>query len=126
MVRRWQPKYVNTEAIDDVFELLGLLRAGRRKIGILRVHNPDTPCVAVENYCGPYESLSDTTYFLVTPRVVSEIRDNHWVSGTPHWGYTDDKELKLNDLGESAFFRHLRELHEVDEDEQDIKRIKRL
>lgn len=110
MVQRWQSKCVNTEAIDDVFELLGLLKAQRRKRGILTLYDPNTPCVAVESFLGPYESLSDTTYFPVTPRVVSEIRDNHWVSGTPHWGYTNDKKLRLNDLGESAFYSHLKEL----------------
>ncbi len=35
----------------------------------------------------------------VTPEVVEQLKAERLVSGTPKWGYTDEKELQLNGTG---------------------------
>lgn len=60
------------------------------------------PLIEVALYTSGYtgDCYTESTYHPVTPEIARTLVDNGWVRGTPHWGYTDDKELHITDAGE--------------------------
>jgi hypothetical protein len=46
----------------------------------------EEPCIDVEHYTGPYDSLSSTARFRVTPEAAQWLKEQHLVIGDPYWG----------------------------------------
>lgn len=46
----------------------------------------EEPCIDVEYYSGPYDSLSSTSYFRVTKEAAEWLKKHHLIIGEPYWG----------------------------------------
>ena len=94
-------KYKNSEPVSDMVKVLLLLAGnfGDKTQRKLEVRTSEPPFVRVEHYGGHYDEIFDTDYYSVTAEVVQELRRQGFVAGTPHWGYTDENEMKITERG---------------------------
>lgn len=94
------------EPISDFRQALVLLypRRNDRTERCLEVRGDfidDRHCsaIVIREFSGGYgkDELSGTHRFEVLPDVVARLKDARILSGTPHMGFTDENELRLND-----------------------------
>ncbi|MEK7585514.1 MAG: hypothetical protein AAB455_03330 [Patescibacteria group bacterium] len=95
-------EYRNKKPSTDVFEILGWLERGA---GNSRLWIRDGVAWVVIHYfgreMGHHVGTDEYQVDLATAQVL--IRDSY-VSPTPHWGYTEESELQINDLGRSYYY----------------------
>lgn len=94
-------RLVATSVVDDALTVLDLLckRWGDGSTRELNLWSSKGPYVQVEYHHDFADS--DRRVFPVTDRVVQELVQLGYVSGTPAWGYTDKRRLRITDLGAS-------------------------
>lgn len=96
-----RPDYENDIEIDDELTVLDLLnkRWGDHTERHISLWPHAPPHVIIEHW----HDFSDSHFnrFLITERVVQSLRDQHFVSGKPEWGYTDWHEQRINNRGEA-------------------------
>lgn len=51
----------------------------------------------------------------IDKKVISELKMNGYVRGTPHWGYTDDNVLRISEHGDNAAWDLAKRKREADE-----------
>lgn len=97
--------FENDVAIDEPLIVLDLLyREWQSPTDrVLWNWDHEPPHVEVGWYCGGYtrDLHSKSYYFLVATDVVVWLKKGY-VKGTPKWGYTDQKELRITDAGAEA------------------------
>lgn len=74
------------------------------------------PGIEVTSYGGPLdcEVIRTPRLFPVSPELLAEMQRRKILSGTPHMGYTDEKELHLN---ERSTFIILQEINAFEEEQ---------
>jgi len=102
-------KYENDAPMTDEYEALKLLKKewGDRTVRRLLTRRNDEPHIEVAVYNSGYgsEEYTSSEYYRVAPELVAKLRQDGYVQGTPHWGYTDDRELQISDLGVAEWWR---------------------
>lgn len=93
--------------IDEPFVVLDVLDEDHywRAERYIRVRDGHVPPVLVRD-----REYTRNDYFELTDRVVAELLDKHFVSGEPHWGYTDMSKLQVNDHGRYALTLQLEKI----------------
>ncbi len=90
--------YVNKVPIDDDLTVLDLLYGSRGFKDNALIHTKkETYVVLDEN--------DRATYFLVAPDTADYLKAHMLVVGTPHWGYTDEKHLRISPSGEARLYK---------------------
>ena len=107
---KWPAMEDPSSKVSDKWDTLGLLieqhnDGTRRKI--LRAEHFDY--VRVESFYNSGNWAQDYD-FLVAPGVVDGLLAEHCIEGTPHMGYTDDKELHLTQRGMEALAAYIQKL----------------
>jgi hypothetical protein len=107
--------YENDEPIDDELVVLDLMSPGwndgtTRSIS-LWPHAPSH--VAIDHFSGGYDRHSGTTRFLITERVHKSLLADRYIAGTPQWGYTCMRELRITPRGEEKYWNRWKELKDA-------------
>jgi hypothetical protein len=58
----------------------------------------------------------------IEPSVIAELKMNGYVMGTPHWGYTDQNELRISEHGTEAAWEIVRRQREAEEAKEKEKK----
>jgi len=107
-------KYANDVAITDEYEALSILQKqwGDRTVRRLLARRNDEPHIEVAFYGSGYtrEEYSSSEYYRVAPELVERLRRSAFVAGTPHWGYTDERDLRITESGSREYWRRRRQL----------------
>lgn len=101
MARR---EYENDEPIDDPLVVLDLLERGWNDSTIRTIERwPHSPVHVEIVHC---RDFSDSVYerYLVTERVVNSLKVGRDVAGTPKWGYTEDRSLRITEVGSARLW----------------------
>lgn len=103
-------QFVNETPVDDVWTALDLLvcRWGDETIRELIRWHDEKPFIELAHIRA--FGCDTIRYFLVTDRLADELRDRHFISGKPCWGYTDMRILRANEFGERALWDKRKEL----------------
>ena len=103
--------FENEVPIDDAMTVLDLLSPRWGDDTYRRVHlpyvRPGSP-----NYMPAYMEIrhchdfgdDDVHRFRITERAARELLDERLVSGEKHWGYTDMRELSINESGVTRLY----------------------
>lgn len=93
-----------TAPIDDEMTVLDLLteRWGDNTYRLLERWPHERPHVHIEHCRDFGEHAHDR--FEVTPGVVERLLALRHIKGTPHWGYTEMRELKTSEFGAKALW----------------------
>lgn len=117
-------KFENETPLDNelgVLELLVRLSEGRHsRFSIIHTNytdNPAKPYIEVtsasDGCSGGYSEEKE--YYLLTPDVVQQLKQDHYISGVPHRGYTSERELKITTLGEEFYWAEKKRQREEEE-----------
>lgn len=102
-------EYENEEPVDDPMVVLDLVcrgwQDGTERCISLWPHS--APHVEVKHFSGGYERYSGTDRYLVTQKAVDYLLSNHLVAGTPEWGYTNMRELRVSKRGEEVLWERI-------------------
>lgn len=95
-------KYQNESPITDLGEALILLLPERQSLKRLHSAQGQTPYIesALHNSGYTGELYTSSEYWLVATELVHELLRMGFVAGTPHFGYTDQSELRLTGYGD--------------------------
>jgi hypothetical protein len=85
-------KFRNEHPYASVWQAICLLHRewGDSSQRFLSTFPRDEPSIDIHYFHGPYDSLSSTVHFQITPEVAEELRSSRLVRGQPKWGYTSD------------------------------------
>ena len=90
----------------DVLEILvGKSQGNNTRFSTISISNPTKPYVKVtQAYDGDSGGYSEEhKYYLLTPQVVTQLKQDLYISGVPHWGYTSETELRITTVGEDFY-----------------------
>lgn len=117
--------FENDVPIDEPLIVLDLLYRewGTPTDRVLWNWDDEPPHVELGWYCGGYtkDLHSKSYYFLVDPWIVGFLRKGY-VKGTPKWGYTDQKELRITDAGIEALHAAWKVVGEIPRSEKWLER----
>ncbi len=106
-------KFKNDAPIGDALTALNLLekRWGDRTVRRLHARRGEAPYVEVAFYSSGYggDEYTSSDYYRVAADLVASLRQDHLVQGTPHWGYTDEREMSISDHGSRRYWELRRE-----------------
>ena len=110
-------KFENDAPVDDELTALDLLekRWSDRTVRRLQARRNEEPFIEVAVYNSGYgsEEYTSSEYYRVTAELVAKLRQAGLVKGTPHWGYTDEREMSISDQGSRRYWE-LRRQKEAD------------
>ena len=123
--REKRMKFENETPITEMHEALRLLvrpwgESSWREL-LLYEKPPYIKVTWVRDDHGHDWNLSE--YFLVTLEIVAELHEKLFVEGTPHMGYTDEKELRITQRGTEAFFAEENLRREINERERKAQHL---
>lgn len=114
---KFKPKYENENPIDDEFEALELLRQKSGKGSKIQIafNAKEESFLEVGIYSSGYtgDELTRRYYYRITKELINRLKNAGYVKGTPHWGYTDERELRVTEFGENFFYRKLKEYKDL-------------
>lgn len=98
-------KFRNELPITSAWKAICLLHRdwGDGSVRVLTTFPGREPTIDVNHFSGPYDSLSRTDYFQVSPQVAQYIKDEHLVIGKPQWGYRSSFTFVTTDELEAAY-----------------------
>jgi hypothetical protein len=103
ILRRDLPEKVTTA--EQALEILRDDSWGRtRTWGVINLRTKTILRKSHTEGCSGADSL-DIDEMPIEESVISELKRNLYVQGTPHWGYTDDQELRISKNGEDEAHR---------------------
>lgn len=117
-------KFENETLLDNelgVLELLVRLSEGRHsRFSIIHTNYTDDPAKpyievtsASDGCSGGYSEEKE--YYLLAPEIVEQLKQNHYISGVPHWGYTSKTELEITESGEEFYWAEEKRRREEEE-----------
>lgn len=94
--------------IDNVDEALARMHVNwgdyRTEAVLFRNRFDGPPYIDRQHFCGAYDSYSGAHRYFVTKEVSEQLFTEGLVVGTPHWGYTDDRECRLTEGARNRAF----------------------